>query len=264
MKKITLLVTSVMAVVLLSSGIALAASITCQAGADCLGTKNADILEGTASGDSIYGRAGGDTLKGFGETDYMYGQGSADRLLGGPGLDDLIGGAGNDALRGGEGLDYYLFGDGWGKDTITDAATPNTQLTFLDSQKGPVMNNLVVDLAPGPGPEAKDAGGTNTVNWEGDVIYNVYGGYGDDNITGNAADNVINGNVGDDAIVGGEGDDTIDGYWGDDVIDVDDQSFGDNVHCGPGQDTVYYDSDHYHGFFSDYVNPIECEYLHAQ
>jgi Ca2+-binding RTX toxin-like protein len=164
MKKIALLLTAIMGVLLLFSGMALAATITCEGRFDCLGTNNADTLEGTASKDLMHARAGADTLKGLGEMDYMYGQGGADRLLGGPALDDLIGGAGNDELRGGAGGDFYFFGDGWGKDTITDEATPKTQLSFFDPNAGLATANVVVDLVSGTGPEAKDESGTNTIN----------------------------------------------------------------------------------------------------
>jgi Ca2+-binding RTX toxin-like protein len=263
MKKIALLLTAIMGVLLLFSGMALAATITCAGRFDCLGTNNADTLEGTASKDLMHARAGADTLKGLGEMDYMYGQGGADRLLGGPALDDLIGGAGNDELRGGAGGDFYFFGDGWGKDTITDEATPKTQLSFFDPNAGLAAANLVVDLVSGTGPEAKDESGTNTINWEGNVIETVVSGNGDDHITGNAADNVINGNGGNDTILGKAGDDTTIGGDGDDEIDVDDQSFDDNVYCGAGEDTVYYDRDSYYGFVHDYVT-TDCEHLHAR
>ena len=263
MKKIALLLASITGALLLFSGVALAATITCQARLDCMGTNNADTLEGTAGKDLMHARAGGDTLKGFGEMDYMYGQGGADSLLGGPALDDLIGGAGNDELRGGAGADFYFFGDGWGKDTITDEATPKTQLSFLDPYAGTATANLVVDLVSGSGPEAKNASGTNTINWGGNVIFSVVSGNGRDHITGNALANVINANGGADTISGKAGDDTMIGGDGDDEIDVDDQSFGDSVYCGAGEDTVYYDRDTYAGFLQDYV-ASDCEHPHVQ
>jgi Ca2+-binding RTX toxin-like protein len=116
------MLTAILAALMLSSGVALAATITCQAGVDCVGTRKADDLKGTAGKDHIYGRRGGDILRGLGEFDELHGQYGKDRLFGGPEKDFLIGGPGNDALGGGGGDDWYFFGDNWGKDTITDDA----------------------------------------------------------------------------------------------------------------------------------------------
>src|SRR5919202_1887566 len=128
-RRLALLLAFIMGALWLSSGIALAATITCQVGVDCLGTKKADTLNGTAAEDYIYGRGGGDILKGFGKPDQLYGQGGGDSLLGGPAADDLTGGSGNDTLSGGTGNDRYSFGGGWGKDTITDDATQDSQVS---------------------------------------------------------------------------------------------------------------------------------------
>jgi Ca2+-binding RTX toxin-like protein len=231
--RMALLLVAIMGSLVLSSGIALAATVTCQAGVDCLGTKNADTLNGTADQDFMYARAGSDIVKGRGESDELFGQGGNDELLGGAESDDLSGGAGVDGLSGGGGGDRYYFGDGWGKDSITDAATPGTEVHFFDLQKvAPVTDDLIVDLESGTGPEAKNVSGTNAVNWEGNVIDSVFSGSGDDEITGNDSAN---------SILGGAGADTIYGAQGDDEIFVNDGSLGDTVHCGPGDDTVYYD-----------------------
>ena len=69
----------------------------------------------------------------------------------------------------------------------------------------------------------KNASGTSTIDWDGDVIDNAYAGSGNDTIMGNGAGNKTNG--------GGD----------DDVIDVGDGAGGDNVGCGDGNDTVYRD-----------------------
>jgi Ca2+-binding RTX toxin-like protein len=245
MKKITLLLTALMAALLLSSGMAVAATISCKVGVDCFGTKRVDTLKGTAGQDHIHARGGGDTVKGFAKHDEVYGQLGADRLFGGPGSDYLIGGAGNDALGGGRGDDWYLYGDGWGKDTLTDEALADAQIFFSGAVEGaPATENLIVDLRSGTGPEAKDASGTNTVNWKGNVVDTVYLGAGDDQITGNAAANKINGQEGDDRIY------------------VNDGFTNDTVHCGAGEDTVYYDSDPV-GVISDSINVFDCEHPHA-
>ena len=84
MKRTLQMLTAILEALMLSSGMALAATITCQAGVDCLGTSKADVLKGTAGKDLIYGRRGGDTLRGLGEFDELHGQPGKDRLFGGP------------------------------------------------------------------------------------------------------------------------------------------------------------------------------------
>jgi len=262
-RQTVLLLAAILGTLLLSSGIALAATISCQVGLDCLGTKKADTLTGTASLDDIYGRGGGDTLRGLGETDRLLGQSGKDRLLGGPTYDYMVGGAGNDALSGGGGPDEYYFGDGWGKDTITDTTTPNTKVRFHDLQAGtPNTEGVIVDLISGVGPEAKDESGANTINWDGSVIDSVFGGDGDDRITGNGYANRIGGGDGADTIQGDEGDDLVYGQDGDDEIHVDDGSTGDAVHCGAGEDTVSFDAFGPYGFIRDSIDP-DCEHLVA-
>jgi len=259
-RRTVLLLAIILGALTLSSGVALAATISCQAGVVCFGTKKADTLNGTAGLDDIHGRGGGDTLKGLGEVDYLFGQGGKDRLLGGSAYDYLSGGAGNDTLSGGGGNDEYYFGDGWGKDSITDVATPNTKLKFHElQQEARVTDDLIIDLVSGTGPEAKDKSGTNTINWDGNVIDTVHSGDGDDRITGNASANLILGNSGTDTIFGGKGDDRIYGENGDDKIYVNDGSSGDIVHCGAGEDTVKYDEI---GLLSDTIDS-DCEHLYA-
>ncbi|MDN6085342.1 MAG: hypothetical protein L0I51_07790, partial [Lactococcus plantarum] len=66
--------------------------------------------------DTLSGRAGNDTLEG--------GAGN-DKLYGGAGNDILDGGEGNDLLSGGAGDDTYIFGRGYGIDTIQDTQGVN-------------------------------------------------------------------------------------------------------------------------------------------
>ncbi|NWG32640.1 MAG: putative Ig domain-containing protein, partial [Rhodocyclaceae bacterium] len=65
----------------------------------------------------------------------LIGNSANNRLTGNAGNDTLDGGAGNDALAGGTGNDTYLFGRGYGSDTVTenDGTAGNTDLVrFLD------------------------------------------------------------------------------------------------------------------------------------
>lgn len=247
------MLTSTMLALVLSSGVALALTRTCEANVDCLGTNDPDILRGlrdTDDSNNIYGRGGADILKGFGGADELYGQGGSDELFGGAGMDYLAGGPANDALSGGaDSFDYYHFGPGWGEDSIADSDTPANRVSFY---KGPsdfvyVTEDLTIDLVSGDGPEAETESGTSTVNWERNVIQHVFGGSGDDRITGNSLGNHIYGGSGADNISAGGGNDEIrvrDGS-GDDVVDCGEPFFGSD------DDTVFFDS-------GDQIDP-SCE-----
>ena len=226
MKRTGLLFAATLLALVVFSGVALAATLTCQAEVYCLGTKQADTMNGSEGNDIMAGKGGGDTLNGFGGGDYLEGEGGRDKLFGGPGNDDVVGGSGNDALNGGADLDGYWFGPSWGKDTISDSG-PHESLNFVDYPNGqelPVSDNLIIKLDPGAGPEVSNARGTNTINWEGNLFNNeLYPGSGDDQVTGTASANEIFASTygGADTISTGAGDDYIevrDGV-GDDVVD---------------------------------------------
>jgi Ca2+-binding RTX toxin-like protein len=80
------------------------------------GTGNtlSNVLTGNSGANVLTGGSGNDTLNG--------GAGN-DTLDGGSGVDTLDGGLGNDTLKGGVGNDLYLFGRGYGQDTISDYDT---------------------------------------------------------------------------------------------------------------------------------------------
>ena len=225
-KRAGLMFAVIVATVMASSGVALAATvINCGSfeqdplTPECYGTSSADTLEGTAAKNYIYGRGGGDTLKGFGENDQLFRQGGSDRLLGGSGVDSLYGGTGKDALRGGADIDMYYFDAGWGKDTVTDGTGPGNRVDVLSTN----YEDVIVRLTSGPGPEMKNSAGTSTVNWDDNVIDTVYDGGGDDEIKGNGLPNFIH--------VDGSGTDTVFAGGGDDHIYAADSRV-DHVDCG--------------------------------
>ena len=85
------------------------------------GTDGDDSLPMVIDSDSTYrAGAGKDSLYGTSGSDKMYGEDGDDRLEGNGGDDILDGGAGDDTLYGGEGDDIYIFGIGYGHDTIDD------------------------------------------------------------------------------------------------------------------------------------------------
>jgi Ca2+-binding RTX toxin-like protein len=85
-----------------------------------------DVLDGGGGSDTLSGGAGNDTLSGGGGDDILRGGAGNDVLYGNEGNDVLSGGAGNDILTGGTGNDTFFFGQGDGRDTITDFSQGDT------------------------------------------------------------------------------------------------------------------------------------------
>ena len=85
------------------------------------GSDNDDWMNvSNSNGDSLYGEGGNDNLTGNSGIDSLYGGSGNDYLYGNDGDDTLDGGTGNDWLYGGNGNDTYIFGKGYGNDTIED------------------------------------------------------------------------------------------------------------------------------------------------
>ena len=129
------LIVAVAAALLLASGVAIAATLTCQTGSistnPCKGTNSDDTLIGTLGDDYIIG---GPTTHGYGDdiingregNDKLYGGYNDDTITGNGGDDTVDGGYNRDTLDGGNGNDkiygYYnrdkIIG-GFGEDTIS-------------------------------------------------------------------------------------------------------------------------------------------------
>ena len=235
-----LLLIAMAAALFVASGVAFAVTKNCQPDIECVGTPETDVLTGTSGTDRIYGLAQGDTLHGLG---------GGDQLDGGEGTDDLRGGyvpnttatddGANDTLSGSGGSDTYIFGNGWGADTVIDNEiadeTPSTgnRVYFLTTTTG----QMVITLESDSGPLPEVSNGTNTINWDGNVIDNVNVSLGssNDTIKGNSRANFITTNF-------GGGNDKISGGGGNDSINVRDRALGDTVDCGAGNDTVTFDA----------------------
>lgn len=85
------------------------------------GSDNDDWMNvANTNGDSLYGEGGNDNLSGNSGNDSLYGGIGNDTLNGNDGDDILDGGEGDDWLYGGNGNDTYIFGKGYGNDTIED------------------------------------------------------------------------------------------------------------------------------------------------
>jgi len=81
----------------------------------------------TDKADIVLAGDGKDSISGNNGNDRLFGQGGDDRIYGGAGDDLLSGGAGNDVLVGESGADTYVFGRGFGHDTILDYAENGVQ-----------------------------------------------------------------------------------------------------------------------------------------
>lgn len=238
-RRIFTILATIVAVLVLISGIALAVTKTCHPNRKCVGTEKSDPLFGTSGPDRIYGLKGSDSLVGLGAGDKLFGGGGNDKLWGGDPNDVANDDGANDKLSGGGGSDDYGFGDGWGHDTIIDKSIPDddpftgnrVNFTSTSASPGTVIVNLVSDS--GPLPEVSDELGNNTINWDGNVVDRVNNGHtSNDTITGNNRANEI---------VSQNGNDTVSGGGGDDNINVQDGFGGDRVDCGEGNDTVFFD-----------------------
>ncbi len=197
----------------------------------------------TDSADIVLAGDGNDTLHGYGGNDRLFGQGGDDRIYGGAGDDLISGGAGSDLLYGESGADTYVFGRGFGHDTIIDYAENGVRrdtVRFLGLRSediqvtGDTTENLIFTIM--------DTGETLSVprlgSWWGD---NGVGQYvfddgvvwshddalrtlvapateGDDVIHGSSAGDTITGKAGDDLLIGNAGNDIIDGGAGNDLL----------------------------------------------
>ncbi|MCQ0988854.1 S8 family serine peptidase [Jiella marina] len=84
------------------------------------GSSYFDALLGNNGINVLSGGNGFDYLRGFAGNDTLLGGNGNDTLIGDAGFDTLNGGAGNDTLTGGVNGDIFVFGNGFGSDTITD------------------------------------------------------------------------------------------------------------------------------------------------
>ncbi|WP_162551116.1 calcium-binding protein [Paenibacillus tepidiphilus] len=243
-----------------------------------------DIMSGNAGADDLDGGAGSDTLYGNSGTDRLSGGSGTDTLYGGLGDDVLDGGAGNDTLYGGDsndtsytranGNDTYLFGRGYGQDTVIDydgtAGNADSIKFAADVLPGEVTvrrsgSNLELSIN---GTSDKltvssffDTSGKYVVEsvqfadgtvWNEAALraaaLNVNGGEAANTLDGYETNDVLRGYGNDDTLSGSAGDDVLDGGAGNDTLyggDRYDSSYtrtnGNDTYLfgrGYGQDTI--------------------------
>jgi|SRR5215207_4549164 len=118
MRRIILLLATMTFALVVAGGVALAATVTCSGGLECVGTDDNDRIQGSNNDEHIFGLGGSDIIDGNGGSDHVVGDRLAsgeptttpdgdDKLDGGPGDDGLYDYGGNDTLIGGPGADKF-------------------------------------------------------------------------------------------------------------------------------------------------------------
>ncbi len=242
------------------------------------------LAKATDGDDSIWGSFERDTLYGLAGNDIIAGNGGDDILDGGPGDDVLLGmGADFSSLSSNNewiqanGNDTYVFGRGYGHDTVIDGdTTPNTDCLQLKDDILPEDlvvqrdgRDLILQIKDtddritlqkyfaessywaeknNPYEIEKIAFADGTI-WTADTIKDlllvgsdnpetIIGYRGDDIMTGRDGDDTIEGRSGNDSISGGVGNDTIRAGLGNDSIDG---GAGDDVLDGNGNQAGFDD-----------------------
>ncbi len=214
------------------------------------GGEGKDFVTGGTGSDKIYGESGNDSLYGGDDDDF---------IDGGEGDDSIIGGAGDDTITGGSGNDTFVFEQGSGVDTITDAKSTDKikfiNASFSDMEFTKDGTTLKITIGSdiinvngyfnNDGSVADDVIETFNV---GDVDYtlqwltsNVDGSENMYNVTSdpakiiNGIQNWVNTGVGNDSIIGGDKYDMLAGNQGNDTISA---SVASEIYGGEGNDLI--------------------------
>lgn len=190
----------------------------------------------------LQGGVGNDNLVGFAGDDLIDGRAGDDTLSGGAGNDTLVGGLGNDLLSGGEGNDVYLFGAGWGRDTLENRDTTPGKQDVIQFLEGITPSDIVVasigddllirDVAATSEIRGKNFFGADVAQrleavrfadgtvWTFEQLHARFtsGTEGADQITGFSGDDTLLGFAGNDRLLGAAGNDVLDGGSGDDYM----------------------------------------------
>ena len=201
--------------------------------------------------------SGNDSFIGGPEDEGLAGGAGDDTLIGNHGNDSLDGGSGIDMLRGGKDDDTYVFGRGYGQDTVADNIV-------VDNRGGSDTVLLAADLLPADISVVQADGGRDLViringtsdqltldntitdgharierlvfadgtvwTYEHMLALTTGGTPGDDSISGDSSANFLAGGAGNDTLTGNGGDDRLDGGTGTDVLKG-----------GAGNDTYVFD-----------------------
>ncbi|WP_409072518.1 calcium-binding protein [Neisseria meningitidis] len=184
-------------------------------------------------------------------------------LYGNDGNDTLIGGAGNDYLEGGSGSDTYVFGKGFGQDTVYnyDYATGRKDIIrFTDGITADMLtftregNHLLIKAKDGSGQVTvqsyfqNDGSGAyriDEIHFDNGKVLDVatvkelvqQSTDGSDRLYAYQSGSTLNGGLGDDYLYGADGDDLLNGDAGNDSIYS--GNGNDTLDGGEGNDALY-------------------------
>jgi RTX calcium-binding nonapeptide repeat (4 copies) len=218
------IVASVVLLVLLAGGLALAATTNCpnREGNLCVGTDGGDIMTGTDKADEMRGRGGADNivsgvgydgLHGGDGQDSLDGGNGNDTLKGGPGYYDLRGGPGEDRFDAGPGDASYHFVDSWGTDVI-ESTGPDGGRGYIHLHNNlSTSSGASVHLEPSSErDEVRSRSGENSINFtRAAKIWRVHGTNQADVIIGSPRRDYLEGYAGADELAGLGGNDSLDG-----------------------------------------------------
>ncbi|WP_338847348.1 calcium-binding protein [Massilia sp. W12] len=202
----------------------------------------------------LTGTDGSNVLRGTNMNDIFHAGGGNDSLTGERGDDTMDGGFGNDYLVGDLGADVYLFGRGYGQDTISnydylsstlnpdtlqlkDGITPNDVLLWRSADDFMLQIKDTNDNVRIRNFFSQNDSGTealeyisfaNGQKWDfADILartvtiqnQTLAGGDGNDDIKGGVGHDSLTGGAGKDILTGLQGDDSIKGNSGDDTLE---------------------------------------------
>lgn len=204
-----------------------------------------DVLHGNMGEDTLDGGKGNDRLFGDAGNDVLFGAEGNDMLAGAEGSDCLDGGAGTDHLDGGLGSDIYLFGRGYGEDTISesDPAMENQDTVQLGDS---ILPDEVKAVREGTSLVVSIGNGTDRLiisnyfysskcriekivfsdgtEWDKtrfeENVNKIEGTEENDTLSGFESNDTIYGFGGDDTMYSYDGDDILEGGKGNDVLNA--------------------------------------------
>ena len=222
------------------------------------------VAVGTLANDRIAGGAGADSVRAGTGDDVIDGGAGNDTLWGEAGADTLTGGVGNDYLKGGAGNDVYVFGRGFGQDTLSSYDTAAGKLDTIEFADGLSPDEVRVSrldydllltvVASGDQvtvidyfkQEGSSADKVEAIRFADGTVWRIdqveamalLSTSGDDYLVGYSTNDSLSGGAGDDRLLGSAGNDTLDGGQGDDYLNG---GTGDDTYIfgrDSGQDTI--------------------------
>ena len=215
-----------------------------------------------SSFEGFAGSSGNDSLQGDKANNILFGDAGNDYLYGGGGDDVLIGGDGNDTLYGNDGADTYVFGKGFGQDTVYNHDSDNSvdTLRFTDGWKASDFhfirngNDLLIKAKAGEDQvrvnnyfvsDAATPYAVNQIEFDDGTKLDIAavkqlmlrGGNGSDQLYAYEVGSTLSGFGGDDYLYGKKGNDLLDGGEGNDQLYGSDGN--DTLIGGAGNDTLY-------------------------